>query len=83
MKKIFFLAASLVMLLTSCGNSTSTSGDKDTKQTVYSTQVFNFDTTALAAGAKFYQCPMDLEVISDKPGTCPKCDMELVEVTKQ
>jgi len=25
-----------------------------------------------------WTCPMHQEVISDKPGTCPKCGMELV-----
>lgn len=26
-----------------------------------------------------YTCPMHPEVISDKPGKCPECGMELVE----
>lgn len=30
---------------------------------------------------KVFQCPMDFDVISDKPGTCPKCKMELEEVS--
>ncbi len=29
-----------------------------------------------AAAAKYF-CPMDLDVISDKPGSCPKCGMAL------
>lgn len=28
---------------------------------------------------KVYTCTMHPEVISDKPGKCPKCGMELVE----
>ena len=32
--------------------------------------------TAAEAGAK-YICPMDADVVSDKPGACPKCGMAL------
>lgn len=28
---------------------------------------------------KTYACPMHLEVVSDRAGTCPKCDMALEE----
>jgi len=28
--------------------------------------------------AVVYTCPMHPEVVSDKPGTCPKCGMDLV-----
>ncbi len=28
-----------------------------------------------------YQCPMDFDVLSDKPGECSKCGMKLKEVT--
>jgi Heavy metal binding domain len=28
---------------------------------------------------KVYTCPMHPEVISNKPGKCPKCGMDLVE----
>ena len=31
---------------------------------------------------KMYTCPMHPEVRSDKPGKCPKCGMELVEIKK-
>jgi rubrerythrin len=33
--------------------------------------------------AKLYTCPMaeHADVVSDKPGVCPKCDMKLVETT--
>ncbi len=30
---------------------------------------------------KVYQCPMDFDVLSDKPGVDPKCGMKLQEVT--
>ena len=32
---------------------------------------------------KVYQCPMDFNVLSDKPGVDPKCGMKLQEVTIQ
>jgi len=32
------------------------------------------------AEAKKYTCPMHPEVITDKPGKCPKCGMTLVPV---
>ena len=44
------------------------------------------NTSASAAAqlpAKLYTCPMaeHADVVSDKPGLCPKCDMKLVETT--
>lgn len=30
---------------------------------------------------KIYTCPMHSDVISDEPGTCPKCGMELTEIS--
>ena len=33
--------------------------------------------------SKLYTCPMaeDADVVSDKPGVCPKCEMKLVETS--
>ena len=36
--------------------------------------------TAASPAAQKYTCPMHPEVISDKPGKCPKCGMNLVPV---
>jgi YHS domain-containing protein len=35
---------------------------------------------APAAAAQQYTCPMHPEVVQDKPGKCPKCGMDLVEL---
>lgn len=41
------------------------------------------DTTLTSDSTKInYTCPMHSEIISDKPGTCPKCGMELVKMGK-
>ena len=45
-------------------------------------QSFNFDTTVVKAGNSFYQCPMHLKILSDKPGDCPDCGMALEKKSK-
>jgi len=37
---------------------------------------------SLPAGAEYYVCPMHPEVVSDKPGTCPLCNMNLEKKMK-
>lgn len=42
------------------------------------------DTIVIQDSTKtIFTCPMHLEVISDKPGICPKCSMELVKMEKE
>jgi RND family efflux transporter MFP subunit len=38
--------------------------------------------STLADGATYYMCPMDPEVVSDKAGECPLCNMKLREKRK-
>ncbi|GAB3026477.1 hypothetical protein GCM10027051_34070 [Niabella terrae] len=63
MKKIFFIAA---VLLTIGFVFTACSG-KDSKK------------TEQLAKDETYTCTMHNEVMSDHPGKCPKCGMELVK----
>jgi hypothetical protein len=37
----------------------------------------------VAAAKDVYSCPMHPEVTSDKPGKCPKCNMDLVKKTAE
>ncbi len=37
--------------------------------------------TGEAAAGTVYTCPMHPEVVSDHPGKCPKCGMDLVKKT--
>ena len=78
MKYFTIVFAMITIVLSSC-NSTSKNEQSNTE----TTQTFNLDTTGLKSGEKFYQCEMDPEVLSDKPGNCPKCGMALTERIKQ
>ena len=67
MKKVIILSATaLTLIFSACGNSSTTKGSPET-----------VDTTKLKTGEVFYQCEMNPEVLSDKPGSCPKCGMDL------
>ena len=37
------------------------------------------DTTTIHTAGMTYTCSMHPEVVSDKPGKCPKCNMDLIE----
>ncbi|WP_036678938.1 heavy metal-binding domain-containing protein [Daejeonella oryzae] len=37
------------------------------------------DSNAVQTAGLTYTCPMHPEVISNKPGQCPQCNMDLVE----
>lgn len=76
MNKIIILSFFSIMLLAACNNS-----NKNANTNVV--QPGTFDTTKLATGTTFYQCPMDPEVVSDQLGTCAKCGMNLEKVEKK
>ena len=70
--KIFTLLTVGTILFNACNSSKSGNN----------AQSFSFDTTVVKAGDAFYQCPMHLKVISDKPGECPDCGMALEKKSK-
>lgn len=78
-KTLFFSTVLLILFLNSC----TSSPESDVQSKTSAEQNFKFDTTMLKSGETFYQCPMDLEVISDKQGVCPKCGMELEKIEKK
>ncbi len=84
---IIISAGILALMLGACKNPANKneqtkSTDTTTTQSVNTAQIFNLDTTKLKSGETFYQCVMDKEVLSDKPGACPSCGMDLSEVKK-
>jgi hypothetical protein len=74
---IIFSAIALALTLGACNNSSTTDSTNNAKTTE------SLDTTKLAKGTVFYQCPMHPEVTSDKAGSCSKCGMDLEKVEKK
>ena len=68
-KSIIFIVLTTVFCTIQNSFSQHTSEKQDTTLTLDSTKIT-------------YTCPMHSEIISDKPGTCPKCGMELVKLEK-
>jgi hypothetical protein len=67
MKTLLISAIASISILTACNNNQPSSGASAT------------DTATVLKAGVIYTCPMHPEVISDKPGKCPKCKMDLVE----
>jgi hypothetical protein len=93
MKKVIMISALTIVVaaFTACSGSTSTAVpavDTTAKMQTDTTKMVAMDTTKMAtmdttkttATSVKYTCKMHPEVISDKPGKCPKCGMDLVEV---
>ncbi len=82
---IVFSLVAIAVIISACNSSsdkTQMKSESSSKGAVTTVQTYNLDTTKLKSGDTFYQCEMDLEVLSDKPGNCPKCSMELTVMKK-
>lgn len=74
------LAAAATLLLSSCGNkATTTEASATTTAADTSAAAPRSATAPGSATAARYTCPMHPEVVSDAPGKCPKCGMNLVK----
>jgi DNA-directed RNA polymerase subunit RPC12/RpoP len=92
MKKLIVLLAIVPVLIINACNSSSNMHQNEANMPAMQTQTMHgaitdttfhaIDTTKLARGAMFYQCSMHTEVITDKPGNCPKCGMKLMQKQK-
>lgn len=67
-RNILFQLTCIVFFISAISCSNTSTSQKETTSLTDSTSL---QTTSL------YICPMDTEVQSDKPGTCPKCGMDL------
>lgn len=60
---------------------TSVSEQKNNDQNIIRSKDVKVSDIDVNKDNKVFQCPMDSDVISDKEGSCPKCKMDLEEVT--
>ena len=79
-KKLSMLAIAGAAVLSACNSSTDKTQGADstkTEQTIGKHEGHGNQAQTNHAGSHTYSCPMHPEVVSDKPGECPKCGMEL------
>jgi len=62
-------------------NQIEKSGSKKHESETVKSKIINVDAVDKNHDGKVYQCPMDFDVLSDKPGIDPKCGMKLQQVT--
>ncbi|HWK05108.1 MAG TPA: heavy metal-binding domain-containing protein [Puia sp.] len=77
-KNILILACLAVLGITFSACSNNTGSKTDTAGKADSSTSMK-DTSMMKQVAVVYTCKMHPEVISDKPGKCPKCGMDLVK----
>ncbi|HEY4289921.1 MAG TPA: heavy metal-binding domain-containing protein [Puia sp.] len=77
-KNVFFLTGMVVLgvIFSACSNNVDR---KDVSKGTDSTAVMKDSSLTGHPVAAVYTCKMNPEVISDKPGKCPKCGMGLVK----
>lgn len=78
MKTILLALAFLMMTVVGCTKSEHNHDHNEMMKTDTASHHIDMkmDTTQVAA---VYTCPMHSDVKSDKPGSCPKCGMDLVK----
>ena len=71
--KTFILSAIIIAStgIVSCNNSSDSNSSKTANTPPAK--------SATVGQKEFYTCEMDTDVISDKPGKCPKCGMDLTK----
>jgi hypothetical protein len=67
MKKITIISAAFLMIILAVAATYT-----------YKTNSITSVQSAVIQNADVYTCPMHPDVVQDKPGTCPKCGMDLV-----
>jgi len=77
-KTIIFGAFSIITIVfTACSGGTTKEQAKDT--TAASSITVSDSSSGKMMAHEMYTCTMHPEVMSDKPGKCPKCGMDLVK----